>query len=64
MFKEILDCLFAGMGVGFLAFSKILPVLFQLNNLKWQIIAAFFGIPVAALFLIRITAKIIKYLKQ
>ena len=42
---EIIQSLVAGMGVGFYAILKMLPIYEQLNGVKEQLISAVTGIP-------------------
>ena len=63
MIAQILNCLFAGMGVGIDAFLSVLPIYNQLNSFKEWLIANALGIDIAivsTIFLIPTLFKVAK----
>ena len=64
MINQILECLFAGMRIGFQAFLSVLPFYNQLSGLKEQIIAWSLGISVTVISLFLLIPKAANLLKK
>ena len=64
MIGQILDCLLAGMRLGFYAFLKALPFYEQLSGIKEQLIAYAIGVPVAVVSFVLFLPTLIKIGKR
>ena len=64
MFFQILECVIAGMGIGFDVFFKAFPLYLQLKSIPINLIAIAIGVPALickiVVFLFRFSARHIK----
>lgn len=56
----MLKCILVGMCIGFTAILKVIPLIFQLNSARNQLIALIIGVPVFAVPILLFLASIIK----
>lgn len=61
---DIIWCLLSGMGIGFLAFLKVLPIYNELENLKEEIIACAIGVPAIIVSFVFLLPALIKLIKR
>lgn len=54
----------SGMGVGFMAFLKALPIFNELGNIKEEIVACAIGVPAVVISIAFMVPSIIKFIKK
>lgn len=66
LFGDMAWCVLSGIGVGLMAFLKVLPIYNELGSIKEEIIACFIGLPtivVSIVLMIPVIVRIIKKIK-
>lgn len=61
---DIIWCILSGMGVGLMAFFKVLPIFNELGNIKEEIIACVIGVPVFVVSIALMVPTIVKAFKK
>ena len=61
---DMIWCILSGIGVGFMAFLKVLPIYNEFGSIKEEIIACIIGVPVIVVSIAFMIPKVIRLFKK
>ncbi len=64
MLLDLIQCVFSGFMVVIVAIVKAIPLYFQLNAIKTEIIAVAFGVPTFVVTIVLLLPKLLKRIKK